>query len=197
VSTVSAAIEGGVSIVQFREKQPTSEEDHMEAGRAVAEVCRSQGVPFLVNDDAQLARRLDADGVHVGHGDTPPETARSLLGPTAIVGVTVYGGAEEENLARDAGADYIAVGPFFPSPTKPTEPVLPFPVLGEVVSRSRLPVFAIGGITADRARELARHRIAGVAVVSAIMDASDPRRAAEEIRRAFEEGVSASSRRAR
>ena len=169
----------------------------MEAGRVVADACRSHEVPFLVNDDAELARRLDADGVHIGRGDMPPEIARSLLGPKAIVGVTVYGTENEERAAEEAGADYVAVGPFFPSPTKPEEPVLPFTVLDGVVGRSRLPVFAIGGITAERARELARHRIAGVAVASAIMDARDPRRAAQEILRAFEGGLTASSRRAR
>ncbi len=197
VSTVSAALEGGVSVVQFREKHPPSVEDRIVAGRAVAEVCRSHRVPILVDDDAELARRLDADGVHVGRGDTPPEAARALLGPKAIVGVTVHGGNQEEEVARRAGADYVAVGPFFPSPTKPEEPVLPMAVLHAVVSRSRLPVFAIGGITAERARDLARTGVAGVAVVSAIMEATDPKRAAQEILKAFEVGLRASSRRAR
>jgi len=188
-ATVAAAIDGGVSLVQFREKDPQSEDDRLAAGRAVAEVCRSRDVPFLVNDDAELARRLDADGVHVGRGDTPPEFARSLLGPDAIVGVTVYGGEHEESDAERARADYVAVGQFFPSPTKPGAAVQPIAVLDGVVRRSRLPVFAIGGINAERARVLARHRIAGVAVVSAIMDAADPERAARDIRTAFEEGL--------
>ena len=185
---MSAAINGGVALVQFREKDPVPA-DRMEAGRSVAAVCRAREVPFLVNDDADLARRLDADGVHVGRGDTMPAAARSILGPDAIVGVTVYGGEHEESEAERAGADYVAVGQFFPSPTKPGAAVKPTAVLDGVVRRSHIPVFAIGGITAERARALARHGIAGVAVVSAIMDAADPERAAREIRTAFEEGL--------
>jgi len=189
-SIVAAAIDGGASLVQFREKDPAPA-DRLEAGRAVASVCRPRGVPFLVNDDADLARRLDADGVHIGRGDTPTEAARSMLGPTAIVGVTLYGDGDEgeEEAARRAGADYLAVGPFFPSPTKPQEAVIPLTVLDGVVRRARLPVFAIGGITAERARLLARHGIAGVAVVSAIMGAPNPRDAAVKILDAFESGA--------
>jgi thiamine-phosphate pyrophosphorylase len=99
--------------------------------------------------------------------------------------VTVYGKAGDEEAAAAAGADYVAVGPFFPSLTKPKEPVLPLHLLDEVVKRSRLPVFAIGGVTADNAGLFAGHGVAGVAVVSAIMDAADPRTATEAIRRAF------------
>lgn len=189
-SIVSAALDGGVSLVQFREKDPVPQ-DRTESARAVQGVCRAHGIPFLVNDDADLARRLDADGVHVGRGDTPPDAARSILGPSAIVGVTLYEEEGEEEAARRAEADYLAVGPFFPSPTKPQERVLPLRVLDGVVRRARLPVFAIGGITAERARLLAGHRIAGVAVVSAIMNAPDPKRAAQEILDAFREGSDA------
>ncbi|HEV8594570.1 MAG TPA: thiamine phosphate synthase, partial [Thermoplasmata archaeon] len=156
---MSAAIAGGASLVQFREKE-TRGEDRFAAGRVVAEVCRNRDVPFLVNDDADLARRLGADGVHVGRGDTPLERARSLLGPDAIVGATVYGAEGEERAAADAGADYLAAGPFFPSRTKPEEPVMPLHVLDEILRRSPLPVFAIGGITAERAGQLAAHGVA-------------------------------------
>src|SRR2546425_993046 len=117
--------------------------------------------------------------------DTSTRIARAVLGPQAIIGVTVYGKPGEESAAAEAGADYVAVGSFFPSPTKPEEPVSPMHILDAVVHRSPLPVFAIGGVTAKNAGLLARHRVAGVAVVSAIMEAPDPRRAAEAIRRAF------------
>lgn len=183
---VAAAIEGGVSIVQFREKNPAR--DRHDAGRTVADVCRGRGVPFLVNDDPDLARDLQADGVHVGRWDTPPLAVRAILGPHAVVGVTVYGERGEEEAAQRAGANYVAVGPFYPSPTKPEEPILPLHVLDEVVHRARLPVFAIGGITAKNAGELASHGVAGVAVLSAIMGAPDPRRAAAEILAAFQRG---------
>ncbi len=185
--TVAAAVEGGASLVQLREKTAPPDEKRA-AAQAVREVCQSHGVPFLVNDDPEFARHVDADGVHVGRGDPSPRIARALLGPKALVGVTVYGKVDEEAAAESAGADYIGVGPFFPSPTKPEEPELPLHVLDQIVHRSRLPVFAIGGITQDNAGLLARHGVAGVAVVSAIMAAANPRAASEAILRSFLEG---------
>src|SRR3989442_10391845 len=185
LAIVSAALEGGVSAVQLRDKGVYSPEERAEAGRGLRDLSRGFGVPFLVNDDPQLARRTEADGVHVGRDDPSPRIARAVLGPQAIIGVTVYGKPGEESAAAEAGADYTSVGPFFPSSTKPEEPVLPMHILDAVVHRSALPVFAIGGVTARNAGHLARHRVAGVAVISAIMEAPDPRRAAEAIRRAF------------
>jgi len=185
LAIVTAALEGGVTAVQLRDKGVYSPEEQAEAGRGLRDLSRGFGVPFLVNDDPQLARRLDADGVHVGRDDPSSRIARAVLGPQAIIGVTVYGKAGQESSAAEGGADYISVGPFFPSSTKPEEPVLPMHILDAVVHRSPVPVFAIGGVTAKNAALLARHRVAGVAVVSAIIEAPDPRRAAEAIRRAF------------
>ncbi|HYV08457.1 MAG TPA: thiamine phosphate synthase [Thermoplasmata archaeon] len=185
VSIVAAALDGGVSVVQLRDKGAYSDAERKEVGHALREQCTSHDVPFLVNDDPELARQLDADGVHVGREDPSPVIARAVLGPGAIIGVTVYGRPEEEDAAARAGADYISVGAFFPSRTKPEEPLLPLDLLDGVVRRSRVPVFAIGGITVDNAGLFARHGVAGVAVVSAIMDAADPRGAADSLRRAF------------
>jgi len=185
VSIVAAALDGGVSVVQLRDKGAYSDAERKKVGHALRELCTSHDVPFLVNDDPELARRLDADGVHVGRDDPSPVVARSILGPGAIIGMTVYGKPGEEEAAAQASADYIAVGPFFPSPTKPEEPLLPLDVLDDVVHRSRVPVFAIGGITTENAGLFAHHGVAGVAVVSAIMDATDPRSAADALRRAF------------
>lgn len=184
VAIVAAALDGGASLVQLREKaSPLAEK--LEAARAVHEVCRSHGVSFLVNDSPEFARRVDAEGVHVGRDDPSPRIARALLGPKALVGVTVYGKPGEEAAAEAAGADYLGAGPFFPSPTKPEEPVLPLDVLDRILHRTRLPVFAIGGVTEENAGVLARHGVAGVAVVSAVMEATDPRVAAAGILRAF------------
>ncbi len=187
-SIVEAALEGGVALVQFRDKNEFSDAERLEACEALKGLCHRRQVPLIVNDEPQLARRIAADGVHVGRGDPSPQLARAMLGPTALVGVTVYGKPGEEQAAQAAGADYLGVGPFFPSVTKPEEPEMPLHLLDAVVHRTTLPVFAIGGITAENAGQLARHKVAGVAVVSAIMDAADPRRAAEEIRDAFEKG---------
>jgi thiamine-phosphate pyrophosphorylase len=188
LSTVEASIHGGASIVQFRDKGTFAPKERLEVAHMLQALCERRKVPFLVNDDPEYARRVDADGVHVGLGDPSPRIARALLGPRAVIGVTVYGKNGEEEAAASGGADYVAAGPFFPSPTKPEEPVLPRHVLDAIVKRSQLPVFAIGGITADNAGLVARHGVAGVAVVSAIMDAADPKAATEAIRKAFEAG---------
>lgn len=187
---VEGALEGGATIVQFRDKGTYAPEEREVAIRRLLECCHRHSVPLVVNDDPQLARRTSADGVHVGRDDPSPRLARTMLGPQALVGVTVYGKPGEEEAARQASADYVAVGPFFPSPTKPDEPEMPLHVLDAVVHRSRLPVFAIGGINAERARFLAARGVTGIAVVSAIMDATDPRAAAHELREAFEAGKS-------
>jgi thiamine-phosphate pyrophosphorylase len=192
IGIVELALEGGASMVQFRDKGQYSEAERSEACGKLKGICHRRGVPLIVNDDPQLAKRLGADGVHVGREDPSPRIARALLGPDALVGVTVYGKPGEEQAAKSAGADYLGIGPFFPSPTKPEEPEMPLHLLDRVVHRSPLPVFAIGGINAERARQLAHHGVAGVAVVSAIMDAEDPRRATEELRKALETGRIAS-----
>jgi thiamine-phosphate pyrophosphorylase len=188
LAIAQAALEGGASVVQFRNKGVYTPDERAEAARGLRKACDRAAVPFLVNDDPELARRFRADGVHLGRNDPPPTVARLFLGPQAIVGVTVYGQLGEEEVAANGGADYLAAGPFFPSSTKPEEPVLPISILDAIVQRSRLPVFAIGGITAENAGLLARHGAAGVAVVSAIMDAEDPRATTTAIRRAFETG---------
>ncbi len=177
-----------MSLVQFRDKGQFTEAERQEACGMLKELCHRRNVPLIVNDDPQLARRVAADGVHVGREDPSPRIARALLGPDALVGVTVYGKPGEEAAAEASGGDYLGIGPFFPSPTKPEESAMPLHVLDAVIHRSKLPVFAIGGIDATRAAQLARHGVAGVAIVSAIMDAEDPRRATEEIRQAFEKG---------
>jgi thiamine-phosphate diphosphorylase len=197
LSIVEASLEGGASVVQFRDKQVFTPEERIEASRGIRMLCTRYRTPFIVNDDPELARRFRADGVHVGREDPSPRIARLVLGPRAIVGVTVYGGAGEEDAAAAAGANYVAVGPLFPSPTKPEEAVLPLEVLDGVVRRSRLPVFAIGGITPSNAGLLAERGVAGVAVVSAIMDAEDPRAATEAIGRAFSQGRPSEERPAR
>jgi thiamine-phosphate pyrophosphorylase len=185
---VGGALEGGASIVQFRDKGVYTPDERSQAARGLRSLCDLHDVPFLVNDDPELARRFRADGVHVGRDDPSPQTARLLLGPRAIVGVTVYGKVEEETAAADV-ADYLAVGPFFPSPSKPEESVLPLSILDGIVKRARVPVFAIGGITAQNAGLFRTHGAAGVAVISAIMDAADPRAATEAIVHAFDAGA--------
>jgi thiamine-phosphate pyrophosphorylase len=177
-----------VNLVQFRDKGSYSPAERDDAIKSLIDLCHRHRAPLVVNDDPRVAQRTGADGVHVGRTDPSPRMARTLLGPHAVVGVTVYGGKREEETAEAAGADYLSIGPFYPSPSKPDEPEIPLHVLDQVVHRAHVPVFAIGGINAERAKFLASRGVKGIAVVSAIMDATDPRAAAEGLRRAFEEG---------
>ena len=188
VDIVHAALDGGVSLVQFRDKGQYTAVEREEACRILIGLCHDRNVPLIVNDDPQLARRVGADGVHLGREDPSPRIARALLGPDALVGVTVYGKAGEEASAEVAGADYLGIGPFFPSVTKPETPEMPLHILDAVLHRTPLPCFAFGGITVEHSGQLARHGVAGIAVVSAIMGAVDPRQAAGEMRAAYEKG---------
>jgi thiamine-phosphate pyrophosphorylase len=144
---------GPVAAVQFRVKGP----DQHEAARLAApllDICRARDVAFLVNDDMALARRMGADGVHLGQGDGDPREARRLLGPSAQIGVTCHDSRHLAMEAGEAGADYVAFGAFFPTATKVTDH-RPDPSILSWWSRVfELPCVAIGGITPDNGRVL-------------------------------------------
>jgi thiamine-phosphate pyrophosphorylase len=146
--------------------------------------CRGAGVPFIVNDDARLAHEIGADGVHLGEHDGAIAEARALLGEDAIIGASCYDDMGRALDAAEAGADYLAFGAFFPSPTKPnarrasTHLLRDSTVLG-------LPRVAIGGITPDNARLLVDAGADLVAVISGVFDAPDPVAAARAYRKVF------------
>lgn len=177
---VAAAIRGGASMVQLRAKGLTTLQQ-VELGRALREVCQRAGVPFVVNDRVDVALAAGADGAHVGHigqEDMLPRDARRLLGPEAILGVSV-GSAGEAGLAEEAGASYVSAGPMFATGTKADAgPAAGEPLLRAVRAATRLPLVAIGGITADRARALYRAGADGVCVGAAILRTPDPEAAA-------------------
>ncbi len=179
---VRAAIRGGVDAVQLRGKDlPMSEQ--VAIGRALRQITREAGVLFIVNDRADLAVALDADGVHVGQDDLPADLARLVVGPGRIVGVSAAT-IPEALAARDAGADYLGVGAIFGTATKsdagePTGPAL----LGTIAGAVALPLVGIGGINASNAAEVIAAGASGVAVVSAIVAADDPEEAARALKR--------------
>ena len=150
--------------------------------RALREWLRARGVPFLINDDVDLALACDADGLHVGQGDLPCAEARRRLGPQRLVGVSVSTVAEAAQAMRD-GADYLGVSPIFSTPTKPDAPA-PTGLAGLCAIRAavRLPLVAIGGIHAGNATDVLAAGADGIAVVSAILAAPDPRAAAQALR---------------
>lgn len=176
-----AALSGGVDIVQLREK----ELGRAEIERAAAtfrRVCDTYSAPFIVNDDPDLARACDADGVHLGQDDGSVAEARALLGPDAIVGLSTH---SEEQIAAAAGAavDHISVGPIWETPTKAGRPAVGLDLIDHAAAHAPHPFFAIGGIDAANAAQVIEAGATRLCVVRAIRDAADPSAAAEALRR--------------
>ena len=144
-----------------------------DAGTRLRAACAETGVAFIVNDDARLAHELDADGVHLGEHDGGIAGARALLGDDAIVGVSCYDDIERARALAGEGADYIAFGAFFPSPTKPNARRASIALLRDSADLG-VPRVAIGGITPDNARSLVEAGADLIAVISGIFDAPDP-----------------------
>ena len=184
---VRDAVEGGATFVQLREKNAPRGEA-LALARELRDVCGRAGVPFVVDDDVQLAAEAGADGVHVGQSDTACAEARRVLGPDAIVGVSARTVAEALE-AEAAGADYLGVGALHPTPTKPDAVDVTYNELRAICKAVRIPVVGIGGVDATTARELAGTGAAGGAVVSAIFAADDCREAARRLQAALEEAV--------
>lgn len=168
---VEQALMGGITMLQFREKKLTGEALIREA-RALQKLCRAYGVPFVINDNVELAARLDADGVHVGQQDMQARQARSILGSEKIIGVSAHS-VEEALRAEADGADYLGAGAVFGTGTKSDAGTLDHAVLREICSAVKIPVVAIGGIGCSNIGELKGTGISGVAVVSAIFGARD------------------------
>ncbi|KAL1828330.1 hypothetical protein DCAR_0207536 [Daucus carota subsp. sativus] len=169
--SVRAAIEGGATIVQLREKDIETS-NFLEAAKKSLEVCRSHGVPLLINDRIDIALACDADGVHVGQSDMPVHVARSLLGPEKIIGVSCKT-PEQAHQAWVNGADYIGSGGVYSTNTKANNITIGLDGLKTVCLASKLPVVAIGGIGPSNVRavmELGLENLKGVAVVSALFD---------------------------
>ena len=181
---VQAALRGGVTIVQYREKAGTTRA-MIEEAREIRRLCADAGVPFIVNDRLDVALAVDADGVHVGQDDLPAAIARRLIGPGRIVGVSA-GSPEEALRAQAEGADYVGASPIFATPTKPdAPPAMGIEGLRRLASAVRIPVVAIGGVNAENAAAIVGAGAAGAAVVSAIVAAEDVEAAARAIRLAI------------
>lgn len=176
-SQVRQVLEGGATIVQLREKM-VSDDEFLAIGRVIQTVCREFGVPFIINDNLNVAAILGA-GLHVGQSDAACADARRVLGENAILGVSCTT-VEEALRAEAAGADYLGVGAVFPTSTKSDADYVDRQTLIDICGAVRIPVVAIGGISLENAPKLAGTGIAGVAVVSALFAAENPREAARE-----------------
>lgn len=181
VDVVDAAVAGGVTMVQLREKTASTRE-FVELARALVAKLRPHGVPLLINDRLDVALAADADGVHVGQDDMHPVDVRAILGPEKIVGLSVTGEAET-TAARGLPVDYLGAGPVFATATK-KDAGAPQGLAGlaTMLSLATVPVVAIGGITRERAPSVIAAGAQGVAVVSAICSAPDPQSAAAILR---------------
>lgn len=177
VNAVAAAIAGGARLVQYRDKTPDAARRVLEAG-ALHQLCRAHGVPLIINDDVALALTIGAEGVHLGEDDDAVLDAREALGPTAIIGVSCYDSLERAQELVAAGADYIAFGAFFPSPTKPQARRASLDLLRQSAALG-VPRVAIGGITPDNAGLLVDAGADYLAIISAIFRADDIRAAAQ------------------
>jgi thiamine-phosphate pyrophosphorylase len=184
---VGACIEGGVDIVQLRDKHLEAK-PLLERARIAATVCADLGITFILNDRPDLALEMGADGVHVGQDDAPVTLARRILGPEAIIGLSTHG---EDDLAGAVGADvsYISGGPVEPTPTKPGRPGTGLDYLTLATVQSPVPVFVTGGVTPERVPVLAGAGARHFVVVRYLTEAADPRRAARALRGAIDEAI--------
>ena len=177
---VREAIEGGATVVQYREKNK-GYEDMLKEAREVCAVCREYGVPFIMNDSVEIAMAVDADGVHLGLDDGDLKAARELLGEGKIIGASTHN-VQEALSAQAQGADYLGCGAVFGSTTKTDINSITPEILAQVTSAVQIPVVAIGGINRDNISMLNGCSLAGAAVVSAIFAQKDIRAAAKEMR---------------
>jgi thiamine-phosphate diphosphorylase len=169
---LAAVIEGGCRMVQLRDKESPSGRVLPLAERLLARARRA-GVTFVVNDRVDLAVAVGADGVHLGQDDLPARLARPLLRPGMVLGVSTHDVAQA-HAARDAGADYVAVGAMFATTTKPDFQLVGPGLLRKLRPDIRVPIVGIGGITHDNVADVIRAGADGVAVISAVCGAPDP-----------------------
>jgi len=185
LTQVEAALTGGVAAVQYRDKSDDVARRHEQASELVA-LCRRFHVPLIVNDDLRLADLCDADGVHLGRDDASLREARIILGRGKFIGASCYQSLETALAAQAAGADYVAFGSFFASPTKPAAPRADLALLHQATQALRVPIIAIGGITLANAPSLLDAGADSLAVLSALFDAPDIRAAAHDLNQIFE-----------
>jgi thiamine-phosphate pyrophosphorylase len=182
---VEAAVRGGVTAVQLREKE-CGTRDFVQLGRELKKLLAPHQVPLIVNDRVDIALAIGADGVHIGQQDMEPERARSLLGPDAIIGLSIET-IEQARATASLDVDYLGVGPVFATATKiDAAPPLGAAALAQVREISRHAIVAIGGIGLENAGQAIDCGADGVAIVSAICAADDPERTARELRQSID-----------
>ena len=186
---VKEALEGGATFLQIREKNLAYPE-FVKLATEVKAVTDAYHIPYVVDDDVELEKEIDADGVHIGQSDLALVEARRVLGPDKIIGVSAHSVAEAIEAEKN-GADYLGVGSVFTTSTKLDAEAVSKATLKEICEAVSIPVVAIGGIQKDNMLQLKGTKVDGVAVVSAIFAAPDIQQAAKELRRVADELVEA------
>ena len=179
-SQVEKTLEGGTTFVQLREKE-LDEAHFLEEAKKIKELCDRYHVPFVINDNVDIALKMDADGVHVGQSDMEAGDVRKKIGDDKIIGVSAQT-VEQAVLAEKHGADYLGVGAVFPTGSKDDAEDVSYDTLKAICEAVDIPVIAIGGITKDNIKDLAGSGICGIAVISAIFAQKDIEAATAELK---------------
>lgn len=187
LSILEKALTGGVTLVQLREKQRGGRA-YLELAQKVKKITDAYDIPLIIDDRIDIALAADAAGVHVGQSDIPVEYARKLLGPDKIVGATAKT-VEQARIAYAAGADYLGVGAMYPTTTKVVTVLTPPEMLNKIADAVPIPMIAIGGLNPDNLDIIKGRPVAGVAVVSAIMKAENPKEAARQLKQRVEQYI--------
>ena len=188
-SVVKESLDGGVTFLQLREKE-LDEVHFLEEAKELQQLCREYQVPFIVNDNVDIAISMNADGVHVGQSDMEAGDVRAKLGPDKIIGVSAQT-VEQAVLAEKHGADYLGVGAVYPTGSKDDADDVSYETLKAICEAVSIPVIAIGGITQENVKELAGSGICGIAVISAIYAQQDIRKASEDLKKETQRMVEA------
>ena len=182
---VESALQGGVTILQLREKDKTTRE-YLHLAEKVHKLTKKYQVPLLIDDRLDIAMAVDAEGVHLGQSDLPIGIARNLIGKEKIIGATAKT-VEQAQEAYEQGADYLGVGAIYPTTTKVKTILTSTETLHDICEAVPIPVNAIGGLNAANLQILKGIPITGICVVSAIMKAADSKKAAEELGKSIQE----------
>ena len=184
---VEDALKGGATFIQLREKK-LDKEDFLKEAIEIQALCRQYHVPFVINDDVDIALQMDADGVHVGQSDMEAGDVRAQLGPDKIIGVSAQT-VEQAMLAEQRGADYLGVGAVFPTGSKDDADDVSHDTLQAICEAVQIPVIAIGGISKNNVLQLKGRGICGIAVISTIFAQPDIQAATEELKNLTEKMV--------
>jgi len=187
----SACLDGGVDVVQLRDKD-LDDEETVRVATLLRKVCADHGAPFLLNDRPDLAAAAGADGVHVGQDDEAPEVARALVGDEALVGLSTHSPSElDEAIGRGAPVDYVSAGPVVPTPTKPGRAGTGVGYVTFATSRADWPVWITGGVVPETVPALVAAGARHFVVVRWLTEADDPQARAHALRRAIDESIEA------